>query len=55
MAAGIGTPPHIISALVNHVTEGLTPIQRVYNRHSYQPEMLKAVLAIEAYLASLIS
>ena len=52
--ASLGTPPHIISALVNHVTEGLTPIQRIYNRHHYLEEMRNAVLLYENHIRDMI-
>ena len=51
--ARIGTPPHITEAMLNHKTGTRTPIQRIYDRHTYIPEMRAAVANYENYLRSL--
>lgn len=48
--ARIGTPPHVTEALLNHKTGTRTPIQRIYDRHTYLPEMRAAMQAYEAHL-----
>lgn len=55
MHARIGTPPHITEALLNHKTGTRTPIQRIYDRHTYIPEMRLAMANYENYLRGIIS
>lgn len=52
--ARIGTAPHVTEALLNHKTGTRSPIQRVYDRHTYLPEMRAALKNYEAHLASII-
>lgn len=52
--AQIGTPPHVIERLLNHVTGTLTPLARVYNQHRYFEEMKVAVHQYEKHLASVV-
>ncbi len=51
--ARIGTPPHVAEALLNHKTGTRTSIQRVYDRHTYLPEMRVAMSNYDRYLAEL--
>ena len=51
--ARLGTAPQTIEALLNHVTGTLSPIARIYNRHSYLPEARAAIALWEAHLAKL--
>ena len=48
--ARIGTPPHVTEALLNHKTGTRLPIQRIYDRHTYLPEMRSAIANYEAQL-----
>lgn len=51
--ARIGTPPHIAERLINHV--GSTPeVQRIYERYTYMPEMVKAVAAFDEELEKIL-
>ena len=52
--ARIGTPPHVTEALLNHKTGTRSPIQRIYDRHTYLPEMKAAIGNYESNLAKLI-
>ncbi len=47
--ARIGTPPHIAERLVNHVSSR-TEVEKIYDRHTYLPEMRQAVENYESYL-----
>ena len=51
--ASIGTPPHVTECLLNHRTGTRTPIQRVYDRHTYIPEMREAMQHYSAHLETL--
>ena len=53
--ARIGTPPHVTEALLNHKTGTRSPIQRIYDRHTYLPEMHTAITHYEAYLNDLFA
>lgn len=44
-----------VEALLNHKTGSRSPIQRIYDRHDYMPQMREAVLAYETYISRLIS
>lgn len=48
-------PITTVEALLNHKTGSRSPIQRIYDRHDYMPQMRAAVLAYEAYISRLIS
>ena len=52
--ARIGTPPHVTEALLNHKTGTRSPIQRIYDRHTYLPEMRTAIDNYEKHLATLL-
>lgn len=43
-----------VEALLNHKTGSRSPIQRIYDRHDYMPQMRAAVLAYEAHLSRLM-
>ncbi|MGH9621176.1 MAG: site-specific integrase [Bryobacteraceae bacterium] len=51
--AKLGVAPQTIEALLNHVTGTLSPIARIYNRHSYLPEARAALVLWEGHLAKL--
>lgn len=53
MNAQLGTPPHVTEALLNHKTGTRSSIQRVYDRHTYLPEMRVAVERYERHLETL--
>jgi integrase len=53
--AGQGTPIHVTEKLLNHVSGTISGVAAIYNRHSYMPEMRKAVASYEAWLSNLIS
>ena len=53
--ARIGTPPHVTEALLNHKTGTRSPIQRIYDRHTYLPEMRAAMSNYDRYLTDLFS
>jgi integrase len=52
--ARIGTPPHVTEALLNHKIGTRSPIQRIYDRHTYIPEMRTAIGNYEKYLTTLL-
>lgn len=51
--ARIGTPPHVTEALLNHKTGTRSPLQRIYDRHTYLPEMRTAIAMYESSLTKL--
>lgn len=53
--AELGTQPHVIERLLNHITGSMTPLARTYNQHKYLEEMRDAVQRYEKHLASLLS
>lgn len=48
--AQIGTPPHIIEAMLNHKSGQISGVAAIYNRYRYLPEMRNALEAYERYL-----
>ena len=53
--AQLGTPPHIIERLLNHITRTeISPLAQIYNRYKYLPEMREALVAYEAHLETVI-
>ena len=54
MHARIGTPPHVTEAMLNHKTGTRSPIQRIYDRHTYIPEMKVATAKYEAHLDTIL-
>ena len=53
--ASIGTPIHIVEALLNHKSGSISGVAATYNRYNYQREMRDAVLNFEAHLATIIA
>ena len=53
--AQLGTPPHIIEALLNHKTGTISGVAAVYNRYQYLEEMRAAVRAFETWITPIIS
>lgn len=51
--ARIGNPPHVTEALLNHKMGTRSPIQRIYDRHTYLPEMRAASANYESNLIRL--
>ncbi len=51
LAAQLGTPPHVIKALINHKEDGSLPI---YQRHDWAAERIAATKAIEAHVLNLV-
>lgn len=52
--AAIGTPPHIIERLLNHVSGTISGVAAIYNRFQYRNEMRSAVDAYEHHIGKLI-
>jgi integrase len=52
--AEIGTPVHVTERLLNHVSGTHGGIVGIYQRHTYLPEMIKAVETYEAHIAKII-
>ena len=48
--AELGTTPHIIERLLNHVSGTISGVSAIYNRHHFMPEMQQAVEKYEAHL-----
>ena len=53
--ARIDTPPHVTEAMLNHKTGSRTPLQRIYDRHDYLPQMRTALENYEAFLLRLMA
>jgi integrase len=51
--AQIGTPPHVTEAILNHLSGVRSEIQRIYDRHTYLPEMRTAIERYEAHLEAI--
>jgi len=51
--ASIGTPPHIIERLLNHVSGTISGVAAIYNRWQYLDEMRSAVAKYEHHLQQL--
>jgi len=52
--ARLKVQPHVAERILNHKTGELTPMARIYNRHKYFEEMHQALLAHDAWLATLM-
>jgi integrase len=52
--AQLGTPPHIIEALLNHKTGVISGVASVYNRYTYLTEMRDAVHNFEKHFINLL-
>jgi integrase len=59
MIAELGTPPHILERILNHITAGtaqsMTPLGRIYNRHLYLNEMRETLNRWEAHVLRLVA
>ena len=53
--ASIGTPIHVTEKLLNHISGTHSGVQAIYNRHTYLPEMRKAVQTYEGHLAKILA
>jgi integrase len=53
--AELRVAPHIIERLLNHLRGELSPIARIYNRHSYAEECRAALELWEAHLTKLLT
>lgn len=52
--AAIGTPPHVVEAVLNHISGFRSSVAGTYNRHGYLEEKRAALEKWEAYLLALI-
>jgi integrase len=52
--ADLGTPPHIIERLLNHLSGHISGVAAIYNRATYLPEMRQAIQLWEDKLISLL-
>ena len=52
--ARIGTPIHVVEAMLNHTSGTVSGVAAIYIRHNFLAEMRKAALAYELHLARLI-
>jgi len=52
--ASIGTPVHVVEALLNHRSGTISGVSAVYNRYSYMQEMKTASLLYETHIANLV-
>jgi len=53
--AQMGTAPHIIERLLNHITGTVSGVAAIYNRASYMAEMKAAIQLWEAKLGALVA
>jgi integrase len=53
--AKLGIPIHITERILNHRSGTVSGIVRVYNRYSYLPEMLEALLTHERHIRKIVS
>jgi integrase len=57
--AELGTPPHVIERILNHMTgttnHSISPLGRIYNRHTYLNEMREALNRWDAHVVELIA
>jgi integrase len=51
--ARIGTPIHVVEAMLNHTSGTVSGVAAIYIRHNFLAEMRKAALHYEVYLAAL--
>ncbi len=42
--AALGTPPHVVEAILNHAGGTISGVAAIYNRHTYAPEKKRALL-----------
>ena len=52
--ARLGTPIHVVEAMLNHTSGTISGVAAIYIRHSFLEEMRKAALTYELYIAKLI-
>lgn len=52
--ARIGTPIHVVEALLNHRSGTISGVAAVYIRHNFLKEMTEAALKYEAFVANLV-
>jgi integrase len=52
--AQIGTPIHIVEAMLNHASGTVSGVAAIYIRHNFLTEMRTAALQYEAYIAKLV-
>ena len=52
--AQLGTPPHVIEALLNHKSGIISGVAQTYNRYRYLDEMRQAVQLFEKHLTALL-
>ena len=52
--AGIGIQPHIIEAVLNHVSGHKAGVAGIYNRASYAPEKAQALARWDEHIASVV-
>lgn len=53
--ARIGTPVHVVEAMLNHRSGTVSGVAAIYNRYTYLPEMRSAALNYELFIANLVS
>jgi len=52
--ARMGTPVHVIEAVLNHRSGAISGVAAIYNRHSYLPEKRHAVEAWASHVMGLV-
>ncbi len=52
--ARIGTPVHVVEALLNHKTGTISGVAAIYNRYNYLKEMREAVSTYEMHVGSIV-
>jgi integrase len=52
--AEMGTPPHVVDKLLNHVSGSIRGVAAVYNRHGYTDERRRALDAWAQRLAAIV-
>ena len=53
--ARLGTPIHVVEAVLNHRSGTIRGVARIYNRYSYEPEKRQALEAWGRYVEALVS
>lgn len=51
----IGTPPHIVERLINHITGTISGVAAIYNRYQYVPEMREAMANYERLIDQVLA
>jgi len=51
--AALGTPPHVVERILNHVTGVISGVSAVYNKYTYMGEMRKAFDAWEQHVKAI--